>query len=1554
LCFQRSVSPSKFESQATGSPTKLSVPNRKLRNQPANRIHDIEFAAEISTSLIAQVRNLQSLLAEKDEELKDTQSEKARLEIDTEGLQQRLKVLDESEHRYKDENWTLETQIQELLAAQKEAADKEKRLTQSFNVLQSEKNKTQRELDEVKVSYAKLSDEHTTTVKHHDIELGAAKRSAATAENERITLQRKIEDLTSQNQELAKAYGSQRGRQLEREAAAGLSDEDFETAADNVTPEHSPPPSPVKGTPRHSMLESETLKTSLHHAQRTIMSQRTQLHREKTEKLDLKRLLQDARDEVDRLRHESGGASSRRLKKTDSRDSKKQPKLLGGVRATRDEFYMEDPDWEDQEEGARTSPRASAAALVSSGHDESSDHFETANETSDAAFETANERGTETEDFQTGAEEFSDADSDAQTETESPSKGAGRSKRPPLSHMNLRANNRLSFQSTASTSNDDEDEDDFGELKTPTSVQPQKMRLRVSRGLLRRPRQASEEPFQSSPASFANSSNAGTPQQPGQSLFAELADLEGSDDESYGGTPSRPPFGASAPNSVSKGSGSVLKNMSSSQNLAMRDSGIMTEPEVPAIPAMVHTGAQTEEAQEDEILHSPVSVIHHERPMSMDSVIGPGDSRSSGHWLSPDERSETDASRHLSTFSYSDAGAQHDPDMGQKLSMFPIPPATIPRKPSLPVLSLTAMVSEAVEPIAEPEVPAPTFTMSSVQTEVVEPKPELVIEAPVPSLSMAVIDIQSVEPVSEPVVETPLPSLSMATIDSQFVEPIAEPVVEEAPLPLSSVVKMDAQSVEPVMELYRPSLTTTAAMKTVAVEPVAEPVETPAVPAVVVPPRAPLSLSSVESQSSEPIVESVAPPPPTPRLSFASMLSQELQPRGEPTPERVPFAMSAIVSEHVAPVRPPSPAGVARPAFGFSSIESIETRPDTPRSPKRDGFIIPRDMDMPLESDRPKSTGLFGSVLGWGKSRSSTPPIIAEDETRQSPRDTPQPETPESQRPLKDMSTNTNTRPTRKPKVVPTSDSGAQTTLTADLLDQMMKAKRRPHDYSHERQLSLGSSMGTPGTVRIRRGSQDSMGSIPSPSRAKGKMVDAAADGFRPSSSSSSKAGLQTLPPLPPNHLLAIEAARAGSSGGGQGTIGSMGPPLWPASAMRNNRPKTPIGQKPGSPNSVPGTPTPRPTRTGSALGNAEIHSITKYSQRSRQSSVSSFASEIDSRFNINTAMGYGTEAAGFGPNTDPRMIQAITQTMIGEFLWKYTRKTGRSEPSSTRHRRYFWVHPYTRTLYWSDKDPQSASRNELRTKSVAIEAVRVVTDDNPFPPGLHRKSLVVISPGRTVKFTCTTGSRHETWFNALSYLLLRTNHEGHSDAEEIAGQITSEDVAEFNPQFGRRQTNGTRPRPPPSLSSYNSRGTRTESPAIETNMNIPTLTPSHRKNAEQRPSLGTLSRISGYWKSSQVLTGTLGSLRGRHNSVSKEAGIYEAQAAHDSAEDVREMIERQDREADRLENVRACCDGKHDVGTLTGTMKRKGSQNTHSHQHTPQAGQSTASTPAGTVRSRR
>ncbi|KAF4840330.1 Anucleate primary sterigmata protein A [Colletotrichum siamense] len=1711
---RRSVSPSKFENIATGSPSKLSVPNRKVRNQPSSRIHDIEFAAEISTSLIAQVRNLQSLLAEKDEELKDTKAEKSRLEIETESFQQRVKTLDESENRYKDENWNLETQVHDLVAAQKDAADREKKLTQSLNVLQAEKNSAQKELDEAKVSIAKLTEEHERFARHLDLDLTTAKKNAAVAETERNALQRKVDDLMSQNQELARAISSQRGRLSDRDFGRLPSDEDLDSGADGFTPEHSPPPSPIKGTPRHAMLESETLKSSLLHAQRTIQSQKTVIHREKTEKLELKRLLQDTRDELEKLRTDAAPAPARRNRKVESREFKKPSRgLLGGHRHSRNEIYTDDAEWEEATEigSPRTSPTSYSTSTVRRPGSrmqitDTSDQFDTANETSDAAFETANERGTETEDFQTGAEDLSGSDSG--TETESPSKGRE------LRQNFALSGGRNSYDSTASTSAD-EDDDYVEYVRTPTSQHShQRMRVKLSRGLLnRRSRQASEEPaYQSSPASAATGSAAGTPQAGGQSLFAELAELETSDAESVEGTPSRARSATpSADSEVSQATTTIP-----SLSLTTPDTSGMTDPvKRPAAPrpAMVDSGMMTEPMVRSPPM-SPVSVVHDDR-----------DIPSLGSLVAANQISDGLKSRPLSTISYSDAGAQYD--MDEKLAQFPMPPSpnkqfVLPPLPELsmssidiqdiepvvepetplpapapltmtsivseavepkaepeivppaPVLAYTPLVSEVVEPKAEPEVPPPTLSISSFLSEAVEPKAEPEVPPPVlslsalhahnlepvaeppvlpPALSLSALQAHDIEPIAEP--EVPPPALSLSALHSHNLEPVAEPQVLPPALSLSA---LHAHNLEPIAEpeavVPTPDLTMSAlvsediepkaepeseavravpapipvptpapapilSLSSIAsehVEPKAEPEvvqETPvlslsalyahnleprAEPAVLPPaltlssivaenvepkaapdivpqlafssiaaeniepreepeiipapptlsltaiasediePKAELpptlTLSSLSFANIEPLAEPEVLPPPPPALSLSSIASENIEPKAEPEVLAPPPAIlaysnihsqavspradpvpsldfSTLLSQQVEPVQSPE-AKIPKPNFAFSNIESIETHPISPRSPKRDGFIIPADMESPFDEDVPRTpkNGLMGSVFGRGKNKAQADPIIAEDETRQSPSEVRPSETPESQRPFKEISTNANGRPARK-ATIQTTDMGAQTSLTAEAIDEMLLAKAQPVEAQDKSSVFIGTPNSS-GTVRIRRPSHDSLSSISTEQKM-----------GRPSSASSNRMLNQPLPPLPTNHKEAIEAARTGSRAGS--SQGSMGPPLWPASAMRSQRPQTPNGGRPQSPLSIvtKNSATPRMARAGPSYGTAEVavQSPTKLSTMSRQSSVSSFVSEIDHRFNPRNELG-GMDPSGFGANTDPRMIQAITSTMIGEYLWKYTRKAGRGEISEHRHRRYFWVHPYTRTLYWSDRDPAAAGRSELRGKSVPIEAVRVVTDDNPMPPGLHRKSLIVISPGRTIKFTCTTGQRHETWFNALSYLLLRTADEGQSDVEEMAGHITQADVDEFNPQFGRRTNSTARPRPPPSVSSYNSRTTRNQSPAIDMSMNVPTLTPN--KGQAQRPSIGTLGRISGYFN-------TFSSMRSR-SGVAPNSSIYEASEVHDSAEDLREIIERQDRDADRLENVRACCDGKHDVGTLHHHSKRGQPSGSHSH----------------------
>lgn len=1711
-CTQRSMSPSKFESMATGSPSKFSAPNRKMRNQPANRIHDIEFAAEISTSLITQVRNLQALLQERDTELKDLKTEKSGLEVEVEGFQQRMKNLDESESRYKDENWNLETQIQELIAGQKEAAGREKKLAHALNALQADKNATQRELDEIKAAHSKLAEDHAAAVKHHDIELGTAKRNAVMAEGERAAMQRKIEELTSQNQELAKAISGDRGRTSQRNTPSGSSEDDLENAGGNRTPEHSPPPSPIKPTPRHSMLETETLKTSLQHAQRTIQSLRTNVHREKTEKLELKRLLQDARDEIEKMRSDPvERPHQKRAREAKSREFKKPAKLdkLGTARAIKAEI-LEDPEWEEVAT-ARGSPlmlarMAADIPILSTEADE----FETANEAHEStdAFETAHERATETEGFQTGLEDFDSED----TEIDTPSKRVGANRNNVLRKAPIFAptSQAYSYESTASTSAS-EDEDYMDLTRTPNSP-PNRVRMRNSRSTIsRRSRQFSEEHrFQGSPASQLTGSFSSTHTLPQQSLFAELGELEGSDEDSALGTPGRRSLRSITPASTARGatvSPRSIPPIPPMPRVFMVDSGMMTEP----------------------VDVQPVSVAaRSERPMSMDSITSAFQDRP------------------LSTISYNDTRAQHDSETEERLAQFsstrsptvvggiPAPVLAPPQQLSVssvyaeqieplaepepqpvlpPRLGLSNVVSEHVEPIAEPEVPPPTLSVSNVVAEAVEPvaepDPEPVLP---PRLGLSGVVFEHVEPVAEP--EVPLPALSMSHVLAETVEPVAEPEVPPPAPPVLSVSSIFAEDVEPVAEpeksLPPPPTLAFSSISTAAVEPVAESAPEPQIVRVVEyveapqPPPADLAFSAISSAEVEPVaepepeprvvrvveyveapkpapvelafssisaaeVEPVVEPEPEPRvvhvveyvdapkpapvdLAFSSISAAEVEPVAEPEPEprvvhvveyvdapkpppaelafssisaaevapvvepepeprvvhvveyveapkpppaelslsglisegiepqpepqplpptltissiavedvepkpeleapqpalsvssivseqvepkaELPMlppslSVSTIISEHVEPINPvisevastkpapalldfatiqsletepvePEPATSGKPILpplGFSAIESLDTVPSSPRIPQQNAFIIPLDQE--AHPSTPGTRGIFGSALP-SEARQSDGIIIAEDETRQSQDASPQTETSELQRPFKEISANANLKPVRN---FETSDSGAQTSLTAEVIDQILNAKRSAvaTPVGHHRSNSITSmdSTGTPGTVRVRR-SLESLNSIVRP---KAKTVDSGVESIpeaafrRPGSAASTRASLKDVPPLPPNHREAIQAARTGTANSGTGTIGSMGPPLFPASAFKNpmNRPRTPLSGV-----SAKGDPTPRPER----LGTADVHSPTRYA-RSRKSSVSSFASEVDQRFNIQGGM-MGMEAHGFGPNTDPRMIQAITQTMIGEYLWKYTRKTGRGEMSEKRHRRYFWVHPYTRTLYWSDRDPTSAGRSELRAKSVPIEAVRVVTDDNVMPPGLHRKSLVIIAPGRSVKFTCTTGQRHETWFNALSYLLLRTNDEGQHDTEEMINGITSEDVHDFNPSFSRGNTSGTGARGAPSISSYNSRATRNEASSV--NLDVPTLTPNHKKavsTSSVRPSLA--GRLSGYWKSTQDSL----SMRAR-TPLKDQYSLYSSNEAHDSAEDLRAMYEQQDRESDRLDNVRACCEGK-------------------------------------------
>lgn len=78
----------------------------------------------------------------------------------------------------------------------------------------------------------------------------------------------------------------------------------------------------------------------------------------------------------------------------------------------------------------------------------------------------------------------------------------------------------------------------------------------------------------------------------------------------------------------------------------------------------------------------------------------------------------------------------------------------------------------------------------------------------------------------------------------------------------------------------------------------------------------------------------------------------------------------------------------------------------------------------------------------------------------------------------------------------------------------------------------------------------------------------------------------------------------------------------------------------------------------------------------------------------------FPTGNASVGSSVQHTVVDAITATMIGEWMWKYVRKRNSfgvtetvAEPGKTsdaRHKRWVWLSPYERTIMWSNKQPTS------------------------------------------------------------------------------------------------------------------------------------------------------------------------------------------------------------------------------------------------------------------------
>lgn len=1331
----RPESPVRLSGRRSVTPKYLPTPS-KGRNTSPQRSIDVELAQNIGYGLITEARVLRNSVVEKDDELKMTQEEKLKLEAEVERLRRKVRDMDESEQKYKDENWALETQLRGHKTFLKDAQSREQKLAQGQVRNEQSKLSLQRELDDLKVLVGTMNEDRATAKKRQEAELVELRRDYDEIDSDRVNLEKKLSELTTQHQDLASAFAA-RLRHDEAMLSLEVGNDLLDEPGEFDTFDASPPPSPSKAVARVTGLETETSKGLMQHQQRTLLHYKCIANREKSEKIELRRRLQEAQDELE-IRLREAGQTGKPTKKrgTSERDAQKNARsaTLGSSRTATEEV-LADQDWEEHQPFEIDPPKARPLASANTrakryglvarpaSISDDTDAFETANEVSGTA--------TDSDVFDTGVEVIEDDEGEL-TETEQTTRhetaGAGQrvTSRPFSVH-------RPSFHSTASGS---DEEGESRTLATPKEQQGFTKWKNSRNGAFRRSRLTSGDTddaltgIRDSPASFASTSTPGSFQpRSSRNLFEELDGLDGSEAGTPEGTPSRL-------NNLQKSS---IGNSSTALSRTLpfrhdnRDSDVL-----PRIHLMQDAGTMTIAMDGPGLLHSDQAAGYSLHPTSVPHFI----------------------------------------DSGQR-NLMPVPGSR----------AMGGESSILSTPAVMPEITGPR----SSERNVIHPDRTGLVP-----LSSSALSIQQ-RPTDAP------------PTDATIVHSTSVPITNEA---------SD-------------------------------------------------NLALGRSTYGEPFRGSVIRAPPSiDREAQTSLTSQridellEMETVRSTMPLRADHDRSIIEDSHVTPSH-------SRNTTNDTLVESTHSRNAT-----------------------------NDSLMGLGHSRNLT-------------NDT----------------------------VVITTPLATQRTPADQLVMPMGQQSRR----------SVGEN--------------PKLTSEAAPLAASANIINVTDDA-------------PPVPAIPSNHQRALPSSRIPS----QATVpdsseGLMAPPAMSASAMRAirlSRPKTPVEEAQKSPTFEPGTATVHLPRIRQPQ--PSIQSVARSDARgvgSRRSSVSSFASELDERYNIaSDGLAMGGMYQG-DSQTDPRMIQAITQTMIGEYLWKYVRKTGRGEMSKKRHRRFFWVHPYTRTLYWSDRDPTTAGKAQLSAKSVAIEGVRVVPDDNPMPPGLHRKSILIHTPGRSVQFTAGTSQRHETWYNALSFLLIRpqpaastmngrTHQLGNLGTNGQLFGRENDELAEFNPGYRGAMSGGASRygQSRTSLAGGGDRGSRATSirsghagagatarrpgdsgvvgppPALSSASRYASASTGADGNATLRQSVGNMFRPSTSMRSRRSRSvrseatdrreagdrvGTIGSkppsvyeTRGMASGSGGAAvGQPKGLAGSDSAEDVREMLYRQEREADGLENVRACCDGK-------------------------------------------
>lgn len=274
--------------KSPSNPKVLSSPSKNSRRLSNSKAQSVNFVSDIGESLLAECRRLHA-------ELVSLQSQHDSLSLEHKDLESKYESMVDNDVKLKDENWELEVKLQEL----QDNMEKSELERQKWDRERTKWKKIQDEMELLKEKEGKLEEGIEKADKEKD-ELSKINRQLR---KELTDIEDELENARSVT---TPTLDTPKIPLISAVAPPSTDIDEDKKSMDFKTPTNSPPGSPTRTPSRHTTLESETMKTSLNYAHRTIGNLRALLGREKTEKQELQRLVSQLQESA-----ESNGSNKR-------------------------------------------------------------------------------------------------------------------------------------------------------------------------------------------------------------------------------------------------------------------------------------------------------------------------------------------------------------------------------------------------------------------------------------------------------------------------------------------------------------------------------------------------------------------------------------------------------------------------------------------------------------------------------------------------------------------------------------------------------------------------------------------------------------------------------------------------------------------------------------------------------------------------------------------------------------------------------------------------------------------------------------------------------------------------------------------------------------------------------------------------------------------------------------------------------------------------------------------------------------------------------------------